>query len=156
MKVKDIMITNVFYVSSGASISEVSDIIFKNRIHGVPVLRGRKVVGIITEDDFFLKNYDDLYLPSYIKFLNQNKVANNLPGDLREKIIKLLGTKAKDIMTKDPITVSPETDVTELMAEIKKNKFVTFPVTDQDKNMLGVVTLADVLGTVRKGSREMA
>jgi len=53
MKIKDIMITGVISVDPKTSIAAVSDIIFKNGIHGVPVVQGRKVVGIITEDDFF-------------------------------------------------------------------------------------------------------
>jgi len=42
------------------------------------------------------------------------------------------------------------------MEIIKKTKFTTFPVTEGDNNLVGIVTLVDILGTVRRGSREMA
>jgi len=48
-----------------------------------------------------LKNYDSLYLPSYLKFMENNKLAASLPDDVKEKIVKLLNTKAEDIMSKD-------------------------------------------------------
>lgn len=155
MQVKDIMIADVLSVGPGMSLSEVSDIIFQNNFHGVPVVEGKKVIGIITENDFFLKNYDDLFLPSYMKFIKENKIAGNLPPDIKEKIKQLLNARAKDLMTKDCITVSPEMETSDLMNMIKKTKFNTFPVTDSEKNLIGIVTLADILGTVKHGSIEM-
>ena len=155
MKIKDIMVTSVISVRSDASISDVTDIIFSNRFHGLPVVEGDKVIGIITEDDFFLKNYDALFLPAYIKFIQEKKIAENVPQDIKDKIKKLLGSRATDIMTRDCLTVSPEMDVAELMEQIKTTKFTTFPVTDADKHLLGIVTLSDILGTVKKGSRQM-
>lgn len=149
------MITKVISVTPDTSISQVVDLLFHHRFHGLPVLEGNRVVGILTEDDFFLKNYDDLYLPAYMQFLQKNKVADGLPSETKEKIKKLLGATAHDLMTANPICVKPKTDVSELMELIKKTKFTTFPVADENKNLLGIVTLADILGTVRKGSREM-
>ena len=155
MKIKNIMLTNIVSVDPNTSISDVADKIFSNRFHGLPVLEAGKVVGIITEDDFFLKNYDDLFLPVYIKFIEVNKVVDNLPEEYRKKIDSLINTKAKDIMTKDCVTVSPEMNVSEMMSLVKKTKFTTFPVADQKKNILGIVTLSDVLGTVKTGSERI-
>lgn len=149
------MIADVISVNPEAPISEVADILFNNRFHGLPVVEEEKVVGIITEDDFFLKNYDEIYLPSYSRFLKENKSVNNLPDDIKDRIEKILGTKAKDIMTVDCLTADPEMDVTELMRLVKETKFTTFPVVDSGNNIRGIVTLSDVLGTVKKGSIEM-
>jgi len=151
MKIKDLMITEVRSVKPDASISEVADTLFRHRFHGMPVVEDGKVIGIITEDDFFLKNYDDLFLPAYIKFIRENKVAENVPAEIKDKIKRLLESKATDIMTKDCLTISPDTDVSEMMDIIKKTKFTTFPVTYDDKRLVGIVTLADILGTVKKG-----
>jgi CBS domain-containing protein len=155
MKIKEIMIYDVTFVKPDTLISEVADLIFKNNYHGVPVVENNKVIGIITEDDFFLKNYDDLFLPSYIQFLTENKATDNLPANVKDKIKKLLGARAKDIMSSDIITVSDDMDVESLMKTIKETKYTTFPVTDKEKNIKGIVTLSDILGIVRKGSGEM-
>lgn len=155
MKIKDIMVANVISVSPETPVSEVADILFNNRFHGLPVIEKEKVIGIITEDDFFLKNYDEMFLPSYIRFLKENKTVENLPDDIREKIEKLLGTKARDIMTADCLTADSEMDATELMRLVKETNFTSFPVVDGQNNIRGIVTLSDVLGTVRSGSVEM-
>jgi CBS domain-containing protein len=155
MLVREIMTPDAITVSPDDSILNVSEIIFKNRFHAVPVMKNNKLVGIITEDDFFLKNYDDLFLPAYIKFLKDHRASNSLSGEMKEKVEKLLLAKASDIMTHDCVTVSPETETSELMDVIKKTKFTTFPVVDEGDTLLGIVTLADILGTVRQGSRQM-
>ena len=80
------MVTDVISVSPRTPISEVADLLFNNRFHGVPVVEKGKVAGIITEDDFFLKNYDEMYLPSYLRFLKENKSVDNLPDDIKDKI----------------------------------------------------------------------
>ncbi|HLN18894.1 MAG TPA: CBS domain-containing protein [Patescibacteria group bacterium] len=155
MKIKDIMTVSVITVSPQTSITSLFDIISQYGFHGLPVIENKKVVGIVTEDDFFLKNYDDLYLPAYIRFVKENKNAGNISPDIKEKIEKILTAKTKDLMSENPITASPEMEVMELMDTIKKTKFVTFPVTDNDKKLLGIVTLADILGTVKSETLKM-
>lgn len=149
------MIKNVISVQPGDSVLEIADILFKNGFHGLPVLENGKVLGIITEDDFFLKNFDDLFLPSYIRFIKKNKIADNIPFDIKEKIQKLLNAKAMDIMTAECLTVPPEMDVDDFMNMIRTTKYTTFPVVDYGKKMIGIVTLSDILGTVKRGSKEM-
>ena len=78
-----------------------------------------------------------------------------MPTEIKDATEKLLGVKVKDIMTTDCISVHPETDLYELMGLMKKTKFTTFPVTDEGNNLVGVVTLSDVLGTVRQGTIRM-
>jgi len=56
MKVKDIMTKDVIFVSPETKINKVADKLIKHRIHGVPVIKEGKLVGIITETDFFTKN----------------------------------------------------------------------------------------------------
>lgn len=155
MQVKDIMTHDVIYVSSNTNISEVADMIFRNKFHAIPIVDENKVVGIITEDDFFLKGYNDMYLPSFIRSIAQNRVEDKIPQDIQDKMKKLLDAKASDLMTKEPTCVPPELPVSELMELIKKTRFTTFPVADRDNKILGIVTLVDVIGTVSDGSKEL-
>jgi CBS-domain-containing membrane protein len=157
MKIKDIMSTQVISASPNTELTEVSYLIFSNRFHGIPVIdEGEKVVGIITEDDFFIKDFNSLFLPSYIKFLQEKKDGRNLSDDIKQKIEKLSRLKASDIMSENCITVSQETGIDEMMEIIKKTKFTTFPVVDSAGKIIGITTLSDILGIVKKGSREMS
>lgn len=151
------MSTQVISASPNTELTEVSYLIFSNRFHGIPVIdEGEKVVGIITEDDFFIKDFNSLFLPSYIKFLQEKKDGRNLSDDIKQKIEKLSRLKASDIMSENCITVSQETGIDEMMEIIKKTKFTTFPVVDSAGKIIGITTLSDILGIVKKGSREMS
>lgn len=156
MLVKDIMIKKVVSVSPDNTVTEVADIIFKNKFHALPVVRNGKLVGIITEDDFFLKGFDDLYLPSYIQFLKGNKVVDDLPRNIKNKIKKLISATAKDLMSSPCLSVTPNTPVPKLMRMIRKTRFATWPVVDFRNKLVGIVTLADILGIFKGGTDEMS
>ncbi len=53
--------------------------------------------------------------------------------------------KARDIMTKDVVTVKPETTVEELARLLIKHKFSGVPVVDDENNLVGIVTEHDLI-----------
>jgi CBS-domain-containing membrane protein len=53
--------------------------------------------------------------------------------------------QVKDIMTKEVITVAPDTKVTEVARVIHKHNFNGLPVVDAEKKVLGMITEADLL-----------
>ena len=146
MKVKDIMTAEVVSTNPRAKVLNVADLLFKNRFHGMPVVEDEKVVGMITENDFFTKGKTSFYLPSYIKFLKEAKITNTFSLDKEKSISQLLNARVEDIMTSGCVSVGPEMDVEELLEIMKKTKFNTIPVTDPDKKLRGIVTLMDVIG----------
>ena len=57
---------------------------------------------------------------------------------------------AKDIMTKEVITVSPELPVDKLAAILWQNKVSGVSVVDEDENLKGVVTESDLIDQTKK------
>lgn len=57
---------------------------------------------------------------------------------------------ARDIMTKDVITVTPETTVTELALLLASHKIGGAPVIDSSGTLLGVVTESDLIDQKKK------
>lgn len=53
--------------------------------------------------------------------------------------------KAKDIMTKEVVTVKPDATVEELARLLMHNKISGVPVTDDSKKLLGIVTENDLI-----------
>lgn len=51
VKVRDIMTTKVVAVEEDTALSEIVDLLAKRKINRVPVVRNRKLVGIITRND---------------------------------------------------------------------------------------------------------
>ncbi len=51
LKVKDIMTKNPFYMTTDATLEEVSEILMEGNYHAVPVIENDKVVGIVSTAD---------------------------------------------------------------------------------------------------------
>lgn len=144
MKIKEIMTKDVAYVGLEMKITDVAKILHERNIHGVPVVEDGKLVGIITETDFFTKSESEIYLPSYIEFLkNIGDVENS--GVNNEQFQELLNAKAGDIMSQNCITLHPDSDVSAMFQLVKEAKLHTVPVVLEDDSLVGIVTVADVI-----------
>jgi len=58
--------------------------------------------------------------------------------------------KAKDIMTKDIITVKPATTIEDLARILVKHQISGTPVVDEDSNLIGIVTENDLISKNKK------
>jgi CBS domain-containing protein len=149
MKIKDIMTTQVFTVNQDTKITEVADVMLKNRIHAVPVVEGGKVIGIIAEDDFFSRSANNIFLPSYIEFIKGTNAVDELVRDKKEKLDKLMNLEAKDIMTTECVSVLEDMDISSLLDFFRETKFATLPVLNSEEKLVGIVTLSDIIGLIK-------
>lgn len=56
--------------------------------------------------------------------------------------------KAKDVMSKDVITISPSTGIRVIFELFKKTRYGGLPVVDKDNKILGMVTKAEMLSVL--------
>lgn len=143
--VKDIMTVSVISVEPHEALQKVASLLTEHRIHGVPVLDGGKIVGIITETDFFTKDSSNIYLPSYIDFMRKMRVASEMNGSRREMVDRLMQAKAKDIMSVPCQTVAESLPVKDLIKKFKETGLSVFPVVNEQEALVGIVAIADVL-----------
>lgn len=149
MIVRDVMTKNVVTVNPETKVTEVAETLFKNRFHGVPVVEGNEIVGIITETDFFTKGTESFFLPSYIKFLEKSVNTEKLNDFQKEKVKKLFDSKAEDIMSRNCVTIMADMRLDDLLEFFKTTKFTTLPVADEKNSLVGIVTLTDILGLIK-------
>lgn len=145
MKISEIMTSDAISVDEEMPISEVAEIISGKQIHAVPVVsKENKVLGIITETDFFTKDSSNVvYMPSLIDFVQKGKLE--FGEDEKEAMNAVLHAKAKDIMTPKCENVSPDMSVEDFIKMIKEKSFNSYPVTDENGFLLGIMTIADVI-----------
>ena len=142
------MAKKVIFVNPNDPVPEVAQIMATNKLHGVPVLEKDKIVGIITETDFFIRDYPDLYLPSYIDFLKKTKFHKGLPRKKKKETNKLLEAKARDIMSEKVVTIVETQDVSELVDIYQSSSLYSIPVVNQQNKMVGIVTQGDIIKLV--------
>jgi CBS domain-containing protein len=148
MQVRDIMDAEPATVSPDASVEEVVATLREHELPGVPVVDGDgRCVGIVTEADLVLPDDDgDLHLPHYINLFGGTVFLEPL-SRFEGRLRKAFASSARDMMTPDPDTVSPDTTVEEAAREIYRTGHNRLPVVE-DGRLVGVVTRVDVLGAL--------
>lgn len=144
------MTREVITVSPETSVEEIAFLLLKHNISGVPVVEEDKVVGVISEADLLYKKK----LPTSIVYLYQH--GNYLKQEeLAEEDKKIRATKAKEVMSKDVISVSPETPVTEIVSIMEEKGVKRVLVMEGDK-LVGIVSKLDVLRCLTGSCEELA
>ena len=62
---------------------------------------------------------------------------------------------AKDIMTKDMVTISQDASLHDAGQLIKEKRINGVPIVDEEKNLLGIITLTDLLNIINVLSKKM-
>jgi CBS-domain-containing membrane protein len=149
MQVKDIMTTDVVSVFVDTEVKDVARILTEKKIHGVPVVdKNKKIIGIVTETNFFANVDGDLYLSKFVKTIQKNKLPD--VDDLENKSNINAKATVESIMTKNCVTVDPEMNIGDLFEVFRKRGFYTVPVADKEGVLIGVVTLADIIAMSAK------
>ena len=149
MKTRDIMSREVITAFTDTSIEELAKILTENNISGVPIVgKDNKVVGIVTEKDIMYKDVEPRFPP----------VAEILGGliyiggvkEYNSQLKKFVATSAKEIMTKDVITVSDDDDIKEVAALMVEHNINRVPVLDSEEKLCGIISRADIVKFIAK------
>jgi CBS domain-containing protein len=149
MKVEDIMTTDVISVRPGTSLVEVAKLLRQNKIHSLPVVDNEgKLVGVVTEMDFFIKDAASSYLPKWMELIGHIREGDVFQLKEQENFDYIIDLRVQDIMTTPVVTVKPDAYVKELMDIFKETRFKTFPVIGRNDALVGIVSLVDVIKSI--------
>ena len=90
------------------------------------IVMKKELVGIVTDRDVR-------------SFLSGSLLANPHDRD------RAFNTPIQEIMTTDPITVSPDDDLQEILELLIEEKMGGVPVVDETEGLVGIVTYVDLL-----------
>ncbi len=145
---RDIMTKEVITVSPETLVSDLAKVLEGKNIGGVPVVDADgRLVGIVTQSDL-LARAQDLELGPVINILDFH-LYFDLPSHMFKRAQKMLGATVADIMTTDPLTVTPDTPVARVAALMEKRKVHTIPVTDGGK-LAGIIGKMDLVRAVAR------
>jgi CBS domain-containing protein len=123
------------------SVDETMAMLLHSGLSGAPVVNDdHQVIGIVTSFDFLQKEAFEGALLAI-----EGSAANiEMYVDAAKKIC---GQKVEDVMTCNPITVTPETPMRDAAALMTEKKIHRIPVVDNNDNrrLVGVLTSADVM-----------
>ncbi|RPH86594.1 MAG: CBS domain-containing protein [Desulfobacteraceae bacterium] len=124
------MIRKVITIDPEAGIAEAKEKMRRHRIHSLPVISSdRTLIGIVTDRDVRSAWPSDLF--SKEEALRQEERSAEL--------------KIKDIMTADPVTVSPANTLQDALLLMQRIHVGALPVVDRDGKVAGIISLRDLL-----------
>ncbi len=116
--ISTIMTTDVVTVRPGDTLSVVKEILFTRHLHHIPVVQGKKLIGIITSFDL-------------VKLGKAAEEYDNI--------------KVEEIMTKRVATMAPNEKIGAAAQVFLENLFHGLPIVDDDNNLVGIITTHDIL-----------
>ncbi|MCL6591821.1 MAG: CBS and ACT domain-containing protein [Firmicutes bacterium] len=126
MFVKERMTPDPVTVTEDTPVVEIGEILRKNNFARIPVLHNGKLTGIITRDDLLR--------------VTPSEATTLSVWELNYILSKLL---ARDVMTKNPITIGPEATLEEAALLMNERGIGALPVVDKGK-LTGIITESDI------------
>ncbi len=145
MHVSEIMERDVVTVAPGTPVQEVLSLMKEHALPGLPVVNeAGRCVGIVTEADLILSEEEgDLHLPHHLDIMGGVIWLESFKH-FEQRLEKAMATEVDEMMTPDPVTVSPETSVQEAGRIIAEQGHNRLPVVEHGR-FVGLVTRLDVL-----------
>lgn len=144
MYVKNIMTTDVITVNENATVEKCANILSTHHLSGLPVLDDEgHIKGVITEGDLIRRN-SRIKGPAFLELLGGIIYLDN-PNKFLDDVKKSMGQFARDVMSNDLITVSPDAEIEDAATLLVRKKIKRLPVLDREGKLIGIVSRKDIM-----------
>lgn len=131
MKVKELMSTNIVCIAEDTPVLQIAGYMRKNNIGSLPVCdQAGHLKGIVTDRDLVLRT---------LAKLADSCAANPEPSEK----IDIKNMTAADVMTSNPVTTSPDTNIHDASLLFSAHQVRRLPVMEASK-IVGMLSLGDV------------
>jgi CBS domain-containing protein len=142
--VADVMSREPITVRAETPLKEAIQILAERRISGLPVIDDTgKLVGIISETDLMWQE-TGVTPPAYIMFLDSVIYLKN-PATYDRDLHKALGQTVGEVMSKNPVTISPDKSLREAARIMHDRSVHRLPVVEGEGQVIGILTRGDVI-----------
>ena len=129
-KLKDVMTTNVISVHENEHLSVVYQILKEKKFRHIPVVDDAKhLVGLMTEREFF-------------KNVTPHRLED---GTIHYDSYQLDRFILRHLMIKEPFTLVQDDSLATAVVAMSKSKYGCVPVIDESRQVVGIITQADIL-----------
>ncbi len=150
MKARDVMTKNVRTATTTTPVAKIAQTMTSRRISALPIVDGRRrVIGIVSEGDLLrrIEGGTVRRLSWWSRLLGQ-------PDSRARDYVKSRGSLARDVMTREVVSVTEDTDVAEI-ADLMENWGIKRVPVVRNGKLAGIVSRSDLLRAVG-GARKRA
>jgi CBS domain-containing protein len=149
------MSTDIISLKPDDSIFDAAKLFSKLDVHGLPVVKNQKIVGIITVTDII--RFIDIKIDD-LPELKGSGLANIIltifktlksTESFEKEMQKISNTKVEDIMTKELVTINRNTNFIRIAKLMDQNKIHRLPVVSR-KKLVGMVNGVDLMKVLMK------
>jgi len=142
LRVGDVMETDWPTLGPESTVEEAIKLFAEERVSGAPVVEDGQLVGIITEGDLIFQDAD-VRAPGFLDILG-GIVPLGDTDEYRREALKSAGVTVSEVMTDDPVTVTPEATLAETATIMAERRKKILPVVEGGR-LVGVITRMDIL-----------
>ncbi len=148
MRAHQIMTRSVITIAPDATILEAAQTMLQHHVSGLPVVDAAgKLLGIVSEGDFIRRG--EIGTPR-----KRGRWLKVLLGDSAVDYVREHGRRVSDVMTSDPITVTQDATLEEIVDAMETNGVKRLPVM-KDGRLVGLVSRANLMQAVASLAREI-
>ena len=150
MRAHQIMTRSVVTVAPETTIVEAANLMLQRHVSGLPVVdASSKLVGIVSEGDFIRRSEigTGRKRGRWLSFILG-------PGKAASDFVQEHGRRVEDVMTENPLTITEDTALAEIVDLMEKNNVKRLPIVRADK-LVGIVSRANLLQAVASLAREV-
>jgi CBS domain-containing protein len=142
LRVGDVMETDWPTLGAESTVEEAIKLFTEERVSGAPVVEDGRLVGIITEGDLIFQDAD-VKAPGFLDILG-GIVPLGDTEEYRREALKSAGVTVGEVMTDDPVTVTPEATLAETATIMAERRKKILPVVEGGR-LVGIITRMDIL-----------
>ena len=142
MRATDVMTPTVITVDPDTTVQDLATLLSERGISGAPVVDAAgRMIGIVSEGD--LLHRTELGTEGRTERRHSWWLEHFASGQARD-YVKSHGRTVKDIMSRDVVAVTEETDLAEIATLLETNRIKRLPVVRDDK-IVGIVTRSNLV-----------
>lgn len=136
----DVMVSNVITVDPESCVQDVADVLLKSRISAVPVVdKTGALLGIVSESDLMRRTESgtERRRSAWLDILGSKQAAI-------ADFVKARSRHVVDVMTRDVVTVTPTTPLSDVAALLERKRIKRVPVM-KGNTLVGIVSRSNLL-----------
>jgi CBS domain-containing protein len=138
----EVMTKNIITVSPETNLPELLSIMKEKKVGKLPVVLNNEVVGVVTRDDLLIKKETAPSVP----IIAINDLLLTLPSSkvFKNKLDKITGYKASELMRKDILRVEMETPLDKVVSDILEKNY-EFALVFENNQLIGLITKSNLI-----------
>ena len=151
----DLMTSKVVTLTPEMTLKEMDAVFVKRGVSGAPVIEMRRLVGVASQADVVRTLWEGQKEASKISAYHSSPFPIPIPAleqiakDSHQISERMIQSKVRDIMTKDPLVAHPEDSIESVAERMVLDQIHRLPVTEAETgDLVGIITALDLVRAI--------